>query len=416
MVYDEQTIAMRRSLQSLLLLGHLALYSTPATANVAAVRPDPAIVVAPAGDRDDGRPSALVDLQVIGERLTFDCSEAAARPVCDFHAVYRVKSNASERQAVVGAFVGVHTSEVQIQVEGRTVSHALTAAEVARIDAAVQADLGRTAPSSLSGALIGRPQTVGRVGFRMVIEPGQEVRVEAAGRARPGRRSARSFSGTAVETRHPLLGTRAAPLAYDLEYLVAPIRTWGRVGTILVTIHHPVSWKVGLTAVGPSGEPKQKSSVEGETRTVELTLNPATDLLTFHIVLPERVFHNGGVLLAIGGTVDDPRGVSARLGYEVAAPDWLFHGVTMDTDFSDTLVFTPTWEAATRGAWFLIPSLALGLGVPVQVAPEVTAGIRAQFTLQWPFVGLVTSIDVYPGLDGDDEGFYKATVLAQVAL
>jgi hypothetical protein len=391
------------------------LFSSTALANIAAVQPDPALVAAPARAAGTGEPkSRPVGLHVVAERLVFDCSEEDGRPVCDFRAIYRVKNRSGARQAVVAAFLGVHTSGVKIRVADRAVSHTLTDAEVKRIDAAVQGVIDDK--KNRTSFSLERQKALSHAGFKLTVEAGQEARVEATGRVRPGRLFVPSYAVDAVRTRHPLLGTRSPGQEYDLEYLVAPIRTWGSVGAIQVMLRHPASWEVGISTTGDARKPRQQSRADGDSRTVELALSPAVDLLRVHVGLPPRVLLNGGVLLGLGGTLDDPRGFRARLGYEIAAPGWLFHGLTVDTDFTDELVVTPTWEAATSGVMVIIPSLAVGLGVPVQVKPEVTAGIRMQLTLQWPFIGLVTTFDLYPGLDTGGRGFFQATMLAQIAL
>jgi hypothetical protein len=62
---------------------------------------------------------------------------------------------------------------------------------------------------------------------------------------------------------------------------------------------------------------------------------------------------------------------------------------------------------------FFIPSLGLGVGVPVRVLPEASTGIRLQLTVQWPLVGFVTSFDIYPGLDTSDPRMFQAGMFAQ---
>ena len=406
---------MRRAILFALLLTELFLSSKTALANIAAIRSDPGVVGAPALGVGESR-SRPVGLHVAAERLAFECREEDTQPVCDFRVTYQVRSSAREPQSIVAAFMGIHTSGVQVRVNGRTVSHVLTATQAKHIDRAVRAEIDRESGIHLDSGYLRLSDGLTRDGFSMTIESGQEVRIEATGRVRPGRRVVPSYAVDPVHMRHHILGTRAAVPEFDLAYLVAPIRTWGSVGAIHVSIRYPATWLVGVAVDDKTDMPAVKDRIERSTRTVEMDLNSAADLLRLHITLPARVFRNGGVLLGIGGTVDQPRGLRARLGYEVAAPGWLFHGITMDTDFSEELVVTPTLEAATSGLFFVIPSLAVGLGVPIRVAPEATAGVRMQLTLQWPFVGFVTSVDLYPALASDDPGFMQTTILAQIAL
>ena len=396
----------------------LLLWATPTLANVAVIQVDPALVTAPVRQGPRGPPVRPVDLHVVGEDLSFDCVEVNEQPACDFRAVYRVKSRAQQRQLVVGAFLGIYTTKVTIQVSERDVSHVLTPDEIARIDDAVRIELERNGQQSLGYRLQHSAEALSRDGFKLIIEPEQELRIRVEGHVRPGKRFVPPhISSGAVLSRHPLLGTSMAAREYDLSYLVAPIRTWGSVGLIRVTMRHPASWEVELNVDGLNGKQDDRTRTERETNIVELTLNDSADLLHLHVTLPSPVFRNGGVLLGVGGKVGNSRGLRARLGYEVAAPGWLFHGITLDTDFSDDLVVTPTWEAATSGAPIaFIPSVALGLGAPVQIRPELTAGVRIQLTLQWLLIGLVASFDIYPGLDTSRPEFFQPAILAQVAL
>lgn len=113
--------------------------------------------------------------------------------------------------------------------------------------------------------------------------------------------------------------------------------------------------------------------------------------------------------------MDDSGGFRMRLGYEVAYPSYVLYSLNVDTDFQDEVVVAPVVELASDSVMFIIPSVGLGLGVPVRVWPEVDVGLRGQLTLQWPLLGVVTSLDVYPGMDTEAPGMFQATLLGQIA-
>jgi hypothetical protein len=124
----------------------------------------------------------------------------------------------------------------------------------------------------------------------------------------------------------------------------------------------------------------------GEARDVELTSHvpPARGGLRF-----------GGPLLAIGGTVQGNRGPRGRVGLELAGPGWVLYSLSADTDFKRRFIVTPLAEAASPAILFL-PSCGIGVGAPVQVAPEPRPGVRIQGDMHFYPVGLVLSGDVYP--------------------
>jgi len=378
----------------------LLLLASPAAANIAAIQRDPALWSAPG----QLGPRAL---SVEREQLDLDCEEAAGRLVCTFRATYHLRNATDREQRATCAFYGIHAEGVRVRVAGRAAGRPLTPDQIRQLDAAVQA-VALTPDRS--------PDDPDRAGFSLAVAPGSTT-IEASGTLRPGPLFVPSYAVDPVRTRHPLLGTRDTRREFDMEYLVAPIRTFGGAPAIHVTLRHPASWRVSLMTRGKGRQPETRRRTVGETQEVRLELRGAdVDRLMVHLALPPRFLLNGGVLLGVGGAVDSPRGLRARVGYEVAAPGWLFHALSLDTDFQDELVVAPTVEAATSGVFVIIPSLAVGLGVPVRLLPEVSAGVRFQLTIQWPFVGLVTALDLYPGLDPGDAGFFQATILGQVAL
>jgi hypothetical protein len=106
-----------------------------------------------------------------------------------------------------------------------------------------------------------------------------------------------------------------------------------------------------------------------------------------------------------------------RLGYEIASPSWAIHSITADTDFERRLVIAPNIEAALPHFTLIpiLPSLGVGAGVPVQIVPTATVGARLFGTFQLWFIGVVTSIDIFPGLS-PEEGQYQVFVMGRASL
>ena len=68
----------------------------------------------------------------------------------------------------------------------------------------------------------------------------------------------------------------------------------------------------------------------------------------------------------------------------------------MDTNFNDVFVVSPTVEAVSP-SFMGLPSLGLGLGVPVQLEAKNIVGLRAQFSAMIGALGFVGSVDFYEG-------------------
>jgi len=123
----------------------------------------------------------------------------------------------------------------------------------------------------------------------------------------------------------------------------------------------------------------------------------------------------GGVQLGLGARLGDGSRFMARLGYQLAAPESLLHSLSVETDFREQLVLTPLTQYATPQI-VIIPSLGLGVGVPVQVLPEARPGLRLLADLHFGPVGAVFSWDHYPRLREGSDSFSRLTLLFQVGL
>jgi hypothetical protein len=118
---------------------------------------------------------------------------------------------------------------------------------------------------------------------------------------------------------------------------------------------------------------------------IELTRGIHTDLL-----------RHGGPFIALGGTFD--RGFRGRVGYELGIGELVLLEVALDSDFQQQVVIAPLIEIASYSL-LLLPSLSLGAGVPIQVAPDVRAGVRFEASATFYSLAFVASIDVWP-VDG----------------
>lgn len=176
---------------------------------------------------------------------------------------------------------------------------------------------------------------------------------------------------------------------------------YGLGATVFVTLESPPGFdmivNLGLSSV--SGETGMLAHRADDSATME-------GLRITRVVAPSPL-RAGGPFVAMGGALmlggaerGEPKLASRprlRLGYEMARPYWLIESLVAETDFR-SLVLVPTVEAAISGSWSQV--VALGVGVPVRLIDHNTVGIRGQFAIQFPVLGVVQALDYYPALAG----------------
>lgn len=383
-----------------------SLLSASAMANVAAPVPFPAVVMAPAQASQSG-------LEVVSERLSFDCREVAGEARCRFEADYTIRNPTDATIEGVSAFYGLRAAQVTVELDGARSSRGLNPVEQAALDRAVEQAMQQPSPDSSARTRRSLMSGVDRHGFWLMVPPGATRRLVARGEMRPSASVVPSYVSTPALTRHLLLGDPAPPTSrFQLRYFVAPIRTFSGAPTLDVSLTLPASW----TLMGARDDAPVESLDDGRVRRRQKVDPAITDVLTIDVVLPSDGYRGGGPLIGIGGTVDDSSHLRARLGWEIAAPSWLLTSVVADTDFQNDLIITPQVIAATPSIMSFIPSLGGGLGVPIRVLPEVDVGVRIHMDLHWPVVAFVVALDIYPGLPTDHPGMFEATLLFQVGL
>lgn len=367
--------------------------------------------------------------EVAGETIRFDCDGTAFQAACAFEARYRLVNPSGEAQSLVGVFYGVGATGVTISSNGVDLRREPTAEERTVIDGRVAAVTGadewleeEDGHSSLT-----------RHGFELALAAGASAEVVVSGAIQMEGRPVPSGWLSQVVTRHLLCGTEGRdPEVFDLEYLVAPIETWSAVGPVEVTVSLPASWEVRAESAestdrwrlaradddGWSRESRAERLVLRRTFRPEAGDRPAVLLVELQPDDPAPRFYHGGPLLGFGGGVTDgdPR-FQMRFAYEVAAPQWLFYQVAVDSDFADRVTLAAVVEAVSPIPYLpLLPSLYAGLGLPVQVLPDTRVGIRLQTGLGWGPISFVASLDFYPGLDTGDAEFFQTLLLGVLSL
>ncbi|RKG89836.1 hypothetical protein D7W82_06010 [Corallococcus sp. CA049B] len=364
----------------------------PAGANVAASTRTPATFTLSSG-------TARTRSEVLSEKLDFDCSEAEQEAVCRFEARYRLRNGTAEAEVIDAAFLGRRTHEVRVRFD-----------EAPLPVTEGQADAMGASP-------------VERFGFTLTLPPGRGGELVVRGVMQLERRFLPSgYVWPAVQSRHALLSPGPARATHwDIDYLLGPIRTWAGNPTLHVTVRVPSAWEVGSS---PDGSARTlpvatgwRLRHEGEQVLAErsLTAESAPEWLNVTLTKPQSWWIPGGVQLGLGARLGDGSRFMARLGYQLAAPESFLHSLSVETDFREQLVLTPLTQYATPQV-VIIPSLGLGLGVPVQVLPEARPGLRLLADLHFGPLGAVLSWDHYPALWEGTDSFSRLILLFQVGL
>jgi hypothetical protein len=378
----------------------VAALATPAAANMAAPPPPAKLTSVGAA----GGPSAL---EVRDADLVIDCSAGADR--CRMQVTYQLHNAGGAPAQGVAAFYAIDTDDVAVTVDGRPADHALAPADAGGFDAAVVA---RTDGAADDLARWG--ERVSRHGVALELPAGFDAAVVVTGTLRPQDRRRYYLGMPAAPARHRLFvrGGRS-DRRVGLRYFVAPIRTWsGFPAAMSFTLVHPAGWDAMVAGVGERSAATASgvTTVRGRIATDE----PAIDI---ELQVSARTPIHGGALLAVGGHVDDATGLRLRAGVEAGRGAYLGSlAIELERaeDVDTGVVLVP---AITVGSpWVLIvPSIGLGVGVPIRARPTTAIGGRFSADAQFGPLGLLMALDYYPGMDADPRRF-TVSLLGQVAL
>jgi hypothetical protein len=369
---------MARSIAALVVLLAALAVSGPAWANAAAPLRAP-------GDEGGAFIAGPTTLVVEHEELGFRCAERA----CEFEAVCHVQNPGDERVEVIGAFYGIETDHFATTADAVDARRALTPDQRRAIDGAV----------GVFDPAIARDPTIAREGFALGVDAHARATLVFSGRIRPisgTRGDVVGYMATApLETRHPWLGTRARSDETALyAYALSPIRDWAGSPNIDVTVRCPDArfWEQGqegwTASLEDGGFVARRTVAARDASTLSFTIveKPGTRVL------------NGGPFVGIGDRLDAGQ-LRARIGYEIAIPWWVIWSASAETDFKGTTTLVALGEVASPDVLVVVPSLALGAGVPVQIrsGAATRAGVRMQLTVSFPVLSIVLPVDVFPG-------------------
>lgn len=195
--------------------------------------------------------------------------------------------------------------------------------------------------------------------------------------------------------RHAFVGRATSPRPAD-STLWLPSLDSERLSAATITIRHPSRWRVS------SFSPDVGVERAADGRSTRLTLPAGFEGDAAKLERGRRVRRDrGGPFLGLGRV--RRQGPFLRVGYEhplaVLGDDF---GVSLSGTVESNVV--DQLGVAVVGSFILptasiLPSLSLGLGVPVQCAPQPAGGVRLEMSLHARLLGVEVMVDRYPRLD-----------------
>lgn len=402
-------------------LGLVLCWVTPALANVAAVRWYPGVVHAPL-------PLESVAVEVEQETLLFECREVEEGVVCDFEARYQLWNPGAETQEILAAFYGSFAEVSSVTLDDRDVMFELNTDQMRLLDEKMaQATLSRRRPDVKSSPLA-EYVGLGRTGMRLAVAGQTRAWLVVKGTAAAAlQRTNRGYVLPAVRGRHLAVAHEREDMAYDLAYLVSPIRTWAKAGEVTVKVTWPDTLEgfvsMGQGALGYEESPPydyepMDSVATGEGRSASFTLRPENvDRLALRFVDTAPVANWGGPTLQLGGTIGNSGSFRMGLGWEASLPDWLLWGVSAESDFDRFVAVIPYVKVASP-FMLVFPSMGLGVGAPTLMEKDQKTMTGLRFMVDWQLgpIGVLIPFDWYPTATASSAREFEFSLFWQISL
>ncbi len=350
-------------------------------------------------------------LRVQHELLDLTCREDYAHfGACTFAATYDLVNDTDDAITARGAFYGVDAGDTaKVTLDGQPLPELRDQEARIAIDATYKQNLERALMEDGPRHSEGRKVAT----FELTLPPRGHGALVFAGILHAVAKDWESngYQASGLQTRHIYFVKENGKTTAHYRYLVYPIRAWRGDPEIDVRIHlgSSLDFYGGVhsseSPVAPS--PGQRSvSWSTDDAGVQHAKFKASEVsvLDWTVELPSPRLIPGGPTLGIGGRLDRPE-LRLRAGVEasIVSPTFI-EGLHFETDASKQWTVVPSFEAATPDIFIIIPSAAVGAGVPIRVGSgqPVRVGGRAQITLHFPLIGVLFPVDYYPSTSGWD--------------
>ncbi len=345
------------------------------------------------------RPSPLA---VEREELDIDCTGGGTplNPTCTFVATYHLFNPTNAEEELLGAFYALGSGDddarVEAKLDGQSVRAEATPEQLARMDDIVRRDPEVRALTVYGKRLLRTP-------FSIRVAPSARAKLVFSGELAPlvSERRERGMHGytlPAIVARHLAFSAtsreRWTSSVDELIYVASPLATWAGDPEIHVTIRT-------LRAndfVPQSLDGAWTESSEAGARVSRATFRASTKQnVAFRVTHRPSPLYNGGPLVGIGPRLGREE-LRLRAGYEIGIGSSLIAGLAAESNLQEYVTVVPTVELASPNVIAIIPSLAIGAGMPVQARKSEPArvGGRVMLTISWPVLSVLFPIDIYP--------------------
>lgn len=343
------------------------------------------------------------------EELLLDCVDGSGQlsPACSATATYHLFNPTGADEELLGAFYTVSEGRgdrdrpnvlddtTTITLDGASVTTRASEEQLAKMDAIVARD-----PAATS---VGRQITLRRAPFLLRVRAGARATLVFQAELLPLHSTQigegpSSYAFPAISTRHVVFQSSARHTwtrsTDDFLYLASPLSTWAGDPEIAVEIRSHAS--NGFSTEEPAGgwSIVEEAGIRTARTSFRASSRKNVGFRLEHAPFPVKL---GGPFVGGGPRIarDEMR---FRGGWEVGFGSTWIAGLAVETELDQFFTAAATLEAATPNVLILIPSVAAGLGVPVQVrrGEATRVGARAQLAVSWPLVTLVFPLDLYP--------------------
>lgn len=380
------------------------------------------------------------------QRIVLTCRDEDAGPVCEFEAHYAVANRTTQELVARGVFLGRRARQLQISTDEPSTTAVLDLEAMLPLKTRARGLLCTntlavffTAPPAdeclMRSSVPPLPLWTGRA-FALPLAPGQTRWLAATGTLAPGVVHHHPQPKPSAWTRHPLLGhqrERVYHLDYWLDSSLALLTTDDASPLSArplydieteVEVRLPTAWAARV--ISP-WRPQPDRPLDAQAWRMlddggwhvareRFSSKNLPTALSIEIRRVPSFWRLGGAFIGAGVTLTDVVEERIRVGYELKLGSSLssnggLASISVDTNWEQLAIVTPGLELTTP-MLDPVPSLGLGVGLPIMLAPERAVGVRGSLGVHFYGMGVVASYDWFHS----ESAHSQWTLLGQLSL